>query len=85
LPARGEPERGRHAFARRAETHTDDLAGGVTTICVYDYQNRLTGVDVGGAVVASHTQDALDRRIGSKDNRTQTWVPPRIDWTLRIG
>jgi RHS repeat-associated protein len=44
------------------------------TTYTYDDRNRLTAVTVGGTVVASYTYDALDRRIGFKDNGTQTWV-----------
>jgi RHS repeat-associated protein len=46
----------------------------VNTSYSYDFRNRLTAVTVGGTVVASYTYDALDRRIGFKDNGTQTWT-----------
>jgi RHS repeat-associated protein len=46
----------------------------VTNSYTYDYRNRLTAVTVGGTVVATYTYDALDRRIGFKDNGTQTWT-----------
>ncbi|MGC8642678.1 MAG: RHS repeat-associated core domain-containing protein [Isosphaeraceae bacterium] len=46
----------------------------VTTSYSYDNRNRLTQVTVGGTVVATYTYDALNQRIGFKDNGTQTWT-----------
>ena len=46
----------------------------VVTSYTYDYHNRLTGVTVGGSATATYVYDALGRRIGFKDNGTQTWV-----------
>ena len=45
-----------------------------TTTYTYDYENRLTSVDVNGTMVATYTYDALGRRIGIKDSGTQTWT-----------
>ena len=45
-----------------------------TTTYTYDYENRLTGVDQYGTVIATYTYDALGRRIGIKDSGTQTWT-----------
>ncbi len=46
----------------------------VTTTYTYDYRNRLTGVTVGGTIVATYIYDAFNRRIGIKDSGTQTWT-----------
>jgi len=48
--------------------------GSTTTTYTYDYRNRLTEVTTGGSVVATYTYNALDQRIGFKDNSTQTWT-----------
>jgi RHS repeat-associated protein len=45
-----------------------------TTTYTYDYENRLTNVEVDGTMVATYTYDALGQRIGIKDNGTQTWT-----------
>ena len=45
-----------------------------TTTYTYDYENRLTVAIVNGTVVATYTYDALGRRVGIKDNGTQTWT-----------
>ena len=44
-----------------------------TTTYTYDYENRLTNVDIHGTMVATYTYDALGRRIGIDDSGTQTW------------
>jgi RHS repeat-associated protein len=51
-----------------------DTSTHVVTSYTYDYHNRLTGVTVGGTAVATYVYDALGRRIGFKDNGTQTWT-----------
>jgi len=48
--------------------------GSTITTYTYDYRNRLTEVTTGGSVVATYTYNALDQRIGIKDNSTQTWT-----------
>jgi RHS repeat-associated protein len=46
----------------------------VTVVYNYDFRNRLTGVTVGATATATFTYDVLDRRIGAKENGTQTWT-----------
>jgi RHS repeat-associated protein len=48
--------------------------GSTTTTYTYDYRNRLTEVTTGGTVVATYTYNAMNQRIGVKDNGTQTWT-----------
>jgi RHS repeat-associated protein len=48
--------------------------GSTTTTYTYDFRNRLTNVTTGGTVVGTFTYNALDQRIGAKDNGTQTWT-----------
>jgi len=48
--------------------------GSTTTTYTYDYRDRLTEVTTGGTVVATYTYNALDQRIGIKENSTQTWT-----------
>ena len=45
-----------------------------TTTYTYDYENRLTNVEIDGTMVATYTYDALGRRIGIEDSCTQTWT-----------
>ena len=45
-----------------------------TTTYTYDYENRLTNVDIHGTMAATYTYDALGRRIGIDDSGTQTWT-----------
>jgi YD repeat-containing protein len=51
-----------------------DNNGTTITIYTYDYRNRLTNVTQGGTIIATYTYNALDQRIGIKDNGTQTWT-----------
>jgi RHS repeat-associated protein len=51
-----------------------EQTGSTTTTFTYDYRNRLTEVATGGTVVATYTYNALDQRIGVKENSTQTWT-----------
>ena len=48
--------------------------GSGTTTYTYDYENRLTNVDIDGTMAATYTYDALGRRIGIDDSGTQTWT-----------
>ena len=75
---------GNELTASPGATYTYDNEGNMTaqantsshvvTSYTYDFHNRLTGVTVGGTATATYTYDPLDRRIGFKDNGTQTWV-----------
>ena len=75
---------GNELTASPGTTYTYDNEGNMTaqantsthvvTSYTYDYHNRLTGVTVGGSATATYVYDGLDRRIGFKDNGTQTWV-----------
>ncbi len=51
-----------------------DNNGSTITTYTYDYENRLINVTTGGTIVATYTYNALDQRIGVKDNGTQTWT-----------
>ena len=48
--------------------------GSGTTTYTYDYENRLTNVEIDGTMAATYTYDALGRRIGIDDSGTQTWT-----------
>jgi RHS repeat-associated protein len=49
-------------------------SGGTFTTFTYDYRNRLTEVKQAGTVIATYTYNALNQRIGFKDNGPQTWT-----------
>jgi RHS repeat-associated protein len=51
-----------------------DYNGATRATYTYDYRNRVTSAKIGGVVVGSYTYDALDRRIGIKENGTQSWT-----------
>jgi YD repeat-containing protein len=63
-------------------SYTYDNAGNVitsytsgnTTTYTYDYDNRLTNVEVAGTMAATDSYDALGRRVGPDDSGTQTWT-----------
>ena len=48
--------------------------GAGTTTYTYDFNNRLTNVEINGTMAATYTYDALGRRIGIDDSGTQTWT-----------
>jgi RHS repeat-associated protein len=50
------------------------IAGGLPKHTRYDYDNRLTNVEINGTMAATYTYDALGRRIGIDDSGTQTWT-----------
>ena len=49
-------------------------SGGTYTTYTYDFRNRLTGVKVGGTIVATYVYNALDQRIGVQESGGQTWT-----------
>jgi RHS repeat-associated protein len=51
-----------------------DNNGSATTTYTYDYRNRLINLTTGATVVATYTYNALNQRIGVKDNGTQAWT-----------
>jgi YD repeat-containing protein len=51
-----------------------DYNGTTRETYTYDYRNRVTSAKTGGVVVGSYTYDALDRRIGIKENGAQSWT-----------
>ncbi len=58
----------------KAGSLISDQDGSTVTTYIYDYENRLTGVEQNGTIIATYTYDALNRRIGVKDSGTQTWT-----------
>jgi RHS repeat-associated protein len=45
-----------------------------TTTYTYDFESRLTNVEIDRTMSATYTYDALGRRIGIDDGGTQTWT-----------
>jgi YD repeat-containing protein len=43
-------------------------------LITYDFDNRLTGVDQNGTLIATYVYNAIGRRIRVDDNGTQTWT-----------
>jgi RHS repeat-associated protein len=62
-----------YTYDNDGNTITATNSSGTTTY-TYDFENRLTNVEIDGTVSATYTYDALGRRIGIDDSGTQTWT-----------